>query len=84
MNFEYICTAGGFVYPIVIVISGLSEDDLPINEFLVVIIKGIRINGHIDPRSKESGYICCIGSNVPQSQLFDYFYNSIIYPTLLE
>ena len=77
-------SAGGFVYPVVIVLSGLSKDELPNDDFLVVPIEGLSVNGHIDPRNKEVGYMCCLCSNLPQKHFFDWFYENITYPTILE
>ena len=47
-------------------VSGLSKDELPNEEFVVVPIEGLSINGHIDPRNKEVGYMCLIGANIAQ------------------
>ena len=77
-------SAGGFIYPVVIVLSGLSKDELPNNDFLVVQIEGLSVNGHIDPMNKEVGYIYFLGSNVPQNHFFDWFYENITYLTVLD
>ena len=66
-------STGGFVYPIVIVLSGLSKDELPNDGFLVVPIEGLSVNGHIGPRNKELGYMCCLDSNLPQNHFSDFF-----------
>ena len=67
-------SAGGFVYPICIQVSNLNKEELPTDEFLVVPIKGLSINGHIDPRSEEIGYLYLMGKNVPQKRFFEWFY----------
>ena len=72
------------MYPLVIVLSGLSKDELPNDDFLVVPIEGLNVNGHIDPRNKELGYMCCLGSNLPQKHFFDWFYENITYLTILD
>ena len=65
-------SAGGYVYPICIQVSNLSKEELPLDEFLVIPIPGLSINGHIDPRSNEVGYLCLMGTNVPQKRFFEY------------
>ena len=72
------------MYSVVIVLSGLSKDELPNDEFLVVPIEGLSVNGHIDPSNKEVGYMCCLCSNLPQKHFFDWFYKNITYPTISE
>ena len=51
-------SAGRFIYPIFILVSNLSVAEFPSNDFKVIPVKGLSINGHIDPRSKELGYLC--------------------------
>ena len=75
-------SAGGFVYPICILVSNLSKDELPSNDFKVVPIKGLTINGHMDPRSNEVGYLCLVGCNVAQSHFFNWFYEEITCKTV--
>ena len=58
-----------------------SKDELPTDEFLVIPIAGLSINGHIDPRSQEIGYLCLMGRNVPQKRFFDWFYEEITVAT---
>ena len=65
-----------------ILISNLSKDELPSNDFKVLPIKGLCINGNIDPRCKEIGYVCLMGSNIKQSHFFDWFYENITCPIL--
>ena len=58
------------------------QDELQKDEFLVVPVEGLSINGHIDPRNKELGYMCLIGSNVAQKHFFAWFNEHITYPTI--
>ena len=69
---------------IVIVLSGLCKDKLSDDEFLVVHIEGLINNGDIDPRNREVGYMCCCGSNVPQTHFFDWFYENVTCSTISE
>ena len=69
------------VYPICIQVSNLSKEELPVDDFLVIPIPGLSINGHIDPRSNEVGYLCLMGSNVPQKRFFEWFYEEITVKT---
>ena len=71
-----------FLYPICIVISGLSTDELKKVEFVVIPIEGLSINGHIDPRNREVGYMCLIGSHVPHKYFFDWFNKNVAYPEI--
>ena len=66
-NFLYCGSVTSFVYPICTVISHISKQELPNDDFVGVPIKVLPINGYIDPRSEEVGYMCLIGSNVSQS-----------------
>ena len=56
---KYTCGvyAAGFIYPIFIMVSGISKEELPNDEFAVVPIKVLSINVHIDPRTNEVGSI---------------------------
>ena len=76
-------SGGGFMYPICILVSNLSKSELPMDEFSVVPIQGLSINGHIDPRNEELGYLCLMGANVPQKHFFDWFYKEITCKTVL-
>ena len=53
--------------------SGLSKDKLQKDDFFVVPIEGLSINGHINPRNVEVGYMCLIGTNIPQKYVFEWF-----------
>ena len=81
---KYACggSAAGFLYPICIMISGLSKEELPNDQCVVVPIIGLSINGHIDPRNNEEGYMCLIGANYPQKHFFDWYNENITYPTI--
>ena len=63
-------SAGGFIYPLCILVSNISKEELPGKDFVVVPVEGLSINGHIDPRNKEIGYLVLMGSNVPQKHFF--------------
>ena len=76
-------SAAGLVYPIVILISGLSDSEMPNDDFLVVEMKGMGINGRIDPRNEEIGYVCFMKHDVKQLHFFDWFYQKITYPTIV-
>ena len=55
---------------------------MPKEEFVVIPIEGLSVNRHIDPRNKEVGYMCLIGSHVPQKHFFDWFNENVTYPTI--
>ena len=76
-------TGGGYLYPICILVSNLSKEHLPKDEFKVIPIEGLSVNGHLDPRSKEIGYLCLMQANVSQRQFFEWFYKNITCPTIL-
>ena len=51
---RYICggSAAGFIYPICVIISSLSKDEIQQKEFVVIPIEGFSINGYIDLKNK--------------------------------
>ena len=57
VKFAFGASGDRFVYPICILVSNLSADVMPKDDFKVVPVKGMSINGHIDPRSEEVGYL---------------------------
>ena len=63
-------------------VSGLTKDELPNDQFVVVPIIGLSMNGHIDPRNNEVGYMCLIGANYPQKHFFDWYNENGTYPTI--
>ena len=70
---EFACggSGSGFIYPICIIVSNLSSEEFPSNDFKVIPIKGLSINAYIDPRAQKIGYLCLIGSNVSQQRFFE-------------
>ena len=74
-------SAAGFLYPICIQVANLSKEELPSEDFVVVAIPGLAVNGHIDPRCDAVGYLCLMGQNVPQKRFFDWFYETVTIPT---
>ena len=44
---------------------------MPAEEFIVVHIEGLGINGIIDPRNNEVGYVYFMKSDVKQIHFFD-------------
>ena len=76
-------SAAGFIYPICILISGLSDNEMPNEDFVVATVEGLGINGRIDPRNKEVGYVCFMKKDVKQLHFFDWFYNNVTYPTVV-
>ena len=55
---------------------------MPKDDFKVVPVKGMSINGHIDPRSEDVCYLCLMRSNVSQRRFFEWFYTNITCPML--
>ena len=68
LRVKFVCggSAGGFIYPICILVSAMNQNELPSKDFKVTEIKGLSIIGNLDPRSQEIGYLCLIGANVSQ------------------
>ena len=64
-------------------ISGLTDTEMPQRDFIVVPIEGLGINGRIDPRNKEVGYVCFMKHDVKQLHFFDWFFNNVTYPTVV-
>ena len=69
---KYTCgIAGcGSIFPIVMQFSGLSEQYMPEKEFVVLEIPGLCVNGHLDLRSEEIGYVCFMRRDCKQLALF--------------
>lgn len=63
---KYTCgrSAAAFIHPICILIISLSYSDGPLEDFIVVPIKGLGSNGRTDPRKREVGYLCFIKRDV--------------------
>ena len=61
-------------------VTGLITDELPDNEFIMIPIEGLRINGYMDPRNKELVYMCYMSINLPQKK--DWWIKIITYPTI--
>lgn len=61
---KYACnrSAAGLLYPVCIIVSGLSKYELQ--------IKGLLINCHIGPSNNEVGYMCLIESIVDKRNMF--------------
>ena len=81
---KYACggSSTGCVYPICIMVSGLSKEELPNDDFVVIQIEGLSINRHIDPRNNEISDMCLIRSNVPQRHFFQWYNDTITYSTI--
>ena len=84
IRIKFACSGSvvGFVYPVAIVVSNLSKEELPNNQWIVIPIKGLSINGHIDPRNEEVGYVRCMGTNLLYKYFFEWFNETITYPTI--
>ena len=82
---EYACggSSAGFIYPICILILGLYDSEMPNEEFVVVNVEGLGMNGRIDTRNKEVGYLCFVKKNFKQLYCFDWFYNNVTYPNVV-
>ena len=66
IHVKYACggSDAGSLYPICIIISGLSNDKLPKEKWVVISIEELSINGHIYPRNREVDYMYLVGSHV--------------------
>lgn len=73
---------GDFMHPICILVSNLSDKEMPSIDFYVQPIKGLSINGHVDPQSEEVGYLCIMINDVSQQRFFDWFYKNVKCDTL--
>ena len=76
-------SAADFVHLIYIVILNLPRQGSPADDFVVVPINVLSINGHIDLISEEIGYTCLIGTNVPHSQLLHWYNENVTYPPVI-
>ena len=73
IRIKYSCggSAARFIYPICILVSGLSDTEMPGEDFIMVPVEGLGINERIDPRNKEVGYVCFMKRDVKQLHFFD-------------
>ena len=62
------------------IFSGLSATEMPKDSFLVIEVKGMCVNSHLDVRSKENGYIVFLKSNEKMDQYFEWYDTNILYP----
>ena len=58
--------ACGALFPIVIVYSGLTKEEMPEDEFNVIPIPGLTINAHLNIRNDDIGYISYVRSGCKQ------------------
>ena len=77
VKFSYGGSAAGYLYPVIILVSGLSNSEIPNNDFIVTHVEGLTINGSIGPRNKELGYVCFMRYGVRQIHFFDWFFKNI-------
>ena len=86
IRIKYACggSAAGFIYPICILVSGLSDTEMPGEDFIVVPVEGLGINGRIDPRNKEVGYVCFMKRDVKQLHFLTGFTIMLLTQLLLQ
>ena len=79
---KYICGAFGCgsILPIVMQFTGLSQKEMPTKPFVVLPVPGLCINGHIDLRSEELGYVVFMRKDCKQLEFFEWYSESITYP----
>ena len=53
LNFDYGSSTDRYIYPIVVLVSGHSDVEIPNGNFIDSPIEGMIINGNIDPVNKE-------------------------------
>lgn len=71
-----------FLCPICIMDSGLSKEEISNMQFVEVPIEWLPINGHIDPRNNEVGYMYLIGYVVTQKHFINWYNENIPYLTI--
>jgi len=76
-------SASGSLFPTVIVYSGLSEEEMPDDDFYVCPIPGLTINAHLDIRNADPGYVCFMRSGCKQIRFFDWYEKMITIPTIM-
>ena len=57
VNFACGDSVTGYVYPIIILVSGLSDTEILNDDFNVIHVEALTINGHINQRNKELGFV---------------------------
>ena len=71
------------MFPIVMQFSGISEKYMPNDEFLWVPVKGLCVNGHLDLRNQEKGYVCFMQKDCKQLSFFEWFNEEFIYSVIV-
>jgi hypothetical protein len=67
-----------FFFTIVCIISGVSEEEMPEDEFMVVEIEGVSQNGHMSVGDRMPGYLFFIRKDASADRFFAWYYKSII------
>ena len=66
INFACGGSAPEYISPIVILVSGLADTEMPHTNFIAVHVEVMTINGHMDPKDKELGCTCSMKHDVKQ------------------
>ena len=71
----------GHVLPIVGIFDGFSESELPEDRFIVLQVKGMNVNAHLDVRMDDQiGYFVLKRTGVKMDEFFEWYENAVIYP----
>lgn len=86
-------SAGGFVAPIFVSVTGLTEEDLPPamcpDGILIVAVPGLSIGAAVDPRNQHLGYVAFLrsradgattGSDSPELACYRYYRKEVFLP----
>lgn len=83
-HFHCGCSGTGQLFPIVIILSCLSDIEMPKEDFITQEVRGLTINGGIDIRSNVLGYIVFMRKKCDRSRFYDWYYNEISHPQVKE
>ena len=70
----------GRVFPLVGIFSGFSRQKIPFDSFVVIEVKGMCVNSHLEVRCKEIGYVVLLRSNEKMDQFFEWCDNNVLCP----
>jgi hypothetical protein len=75
-------SCSGTLLPIVYIISGVSKEEMPDDEFMVAMTDGLCHNSHMSDCDKRPVYVCFLRKDSPADHFFAWYYTSIVLPTI--
>jgi hypothetical protein len=74
--------SSGTLFPMVCIISGVTKEEMPDDEFMVAVIDGLCHNSHMSDCDERPGYVCFLRKDSSADCFFAWYYKSIVLPTI--